>query len=187
MNGKSFQNKTNISRIISRKLKISFIALIKKYEEDVLEKQKQSIETHFQLRFDKLDCSNPFLRDEQVKALETIEKELCRYQKLCQVVDGKSTQVPIQTVESKIAEIRQEIENNVNEHKRKRMSSIDYGLNILQKGIDEERFADNEGFRCVLDVLKLMNNSDNVSTSSLRRRIQETGIKEYSNGDTNNL
>ena len=42
-------------------------------------------------------------------------------------------------------------------HKRKRLSSIDYNLEALQKGVDEERFADNEVFRCVLDVLKVMN------------------------------
>ena len=42
-------------------------------------------------------------------------------------------------------------------HKRKRLSSIEYNLEALQKGVDEERFADNEGFRCVLDVLKVMN------------------------------
>tara|TARA_B100000482_G_C12512833_1_gene261222 strand:- start:554 stop:733 length:180 start_codon:yes stop_codon:yes gene_type:complete len=54
------------------------------------------------LRFDKLGCLNPFLHDEQVKALETIEEELCQYQKLCQIVADNNTQVPIQTVESKI-------------------------------------------------------------------------------------
>ena len=36
-------------------------------------------------------------------------------------------------------------------------NSIEYNLDVLQRGVDEERFADNEGFRCVLDVLKLMN------------------------------
>ena len=133
------------------------ITLISKYENDVLEKQEQSIKFHFQLRFNELDYLNPFTRDEQYKALETIEKELHRYQKLCQIVDGENIQVPIQTVESKIAEIRLDIENNINEHKRKRLSSIEYNLEALQKGVDEERFADNEGFRCVLDVLKLMN------------------------------
>lgn len=135
----------------------NIITLISKYENDVLEKQEQSIKAHFQLRFNELDCLNPFTRDEQYKALETIEKELHRYQRLCQIVDGENIQAPIQTVESKIAEIRLDIENNINEHKRKRLSSIEYNLEALQKGVDEERFADNEGFRCVLDVLKLMN------------------------------
>jgi len=135
----------------------NIITLISKYDNDVLEKQEQSIKAHFQLRFNELDCLNPFTRDEQYKALETIEKELHRYQKLCQIVDGKNIQAPIQTVESKIAEIRLDIENNINEHKRKRLSSIEYNLDVLQRGVDEERFADNEGFRCVLDVLKLMN------------------------------
>jgi len=41
--------------------------------------------------------------------------------------------------------------------KRKRLSSIEYNLEALQKGVDEEGFADNEVFRCVLDVLKVMN------------------------------
>jgi len=135
----------------------NIITLISKYEDDVLEKHEQSIKAHFQLRFNELDCLNPFTRDEQYKALETIEKELHRYQRLCQIVDGENIQAPIQTVESKIAEIRLDIENNINEHKRKRLSSIEYNLEALQKGVDEERFADNEGFRCVLDVLKLMN------------------------------
>ena len=49
-----------------------------------------------------MGCLNPFLHDEQVKALDTIEEELCQYQKLCQIVDDNNTQVPIQTVESKI-------------------------------------------------------------------------------------
>ena len=135
----------------------NIITLISKYENDVLEKQEQSIKAHFQLRFNELDCLNPFTRDEQYKALETIEKELHRYQRLCQIVDGKNIQAPIQTVKSKIAEIHLDIENNINEHKRKRLGSIEYNLEALQKGVDEERFADNEGFRCVLDVLKLMN------------------------------
>ena len=135
----------------------NIITLISKYDNDVLEKQEQSIKAHFQLRFNELDCLNPFTRDEQYKALETIEKELHRYQRLCQIVDGENIQAPIQTVESKIAEIRLDIENNINEHKRMRLSSIEYNLEALQKGVDEERFADNEGFRCVLDVLKLMN------------------------------
>ena len=92
--------KTNTSGTFLKE--IENIIVSSKYEEDVLEKQKQSIEAHFQLRFDKLGCLNPFLHDEQVKAFETIEEELCQYQKLCQIVDDNNAQVPIQTVESKI-------------------------------------------------------------------------------------
>jgi hypothetical protein len=70
---------------------------------------------------------------------------------------------------------------NMTEHKRKRISSIEYYLSILQKGVNEARFADNEGFRChsVQFLIAVALACDRVHKRRRKRQLKRNGVWIY--------